>query len=217
MKLLGELSARDYGIVVFSPDLFNEYVKINKWKAKKLITFFNKDKDKFLQIIKDGILVPFYLIPSYEYNIFLKVNKVDKEMPKGYKNIYQYNNFYIEIGKNNKLCIASFAFLENNVDLIRQNITEKSETIPSGPNEIMEQYNFAFGFELDAGKYNFNLIGLEKEDIGERESKNFGYLLEFMKNENAKNDNFNKCDNDKNEFSIIKHLPTIDKYGIRKK
>jgi hypothetical protein len=51
----------------------------------------------------------------------------------------------------------------------------------------------------------FNLIGLEKINKGERQSKNYGYLFEFTKDENAKNDNFNKCDNDKYIFDIIQY------------
>jgi hypothetical protein len=62
MTLIGELEAYGYGIMVFSPDLFNKYIKINKLKAKKYITFFNNNKDKFFQIIKGGILAPFYLL-----------------------------------------------------------------------------------------------------------------------------------------------------------
>jgi hypothetical protein len=39
----------------------------------------------------------------------------------------------------------------------------------------------------------------------ERESKNYGYLFEFIKDENAINDNFNKCDNDKYTFDIMQY------------
>jgi hypothetical protein len=205
MTLIGELEAEDYGIMVFSPDLFGEYIKNNKWRAKKYITFFNNNKDKFFQIIKDGILAPFYLLPMFQYNIFVKINETNDKIPDGYKKVFQYNGFYIEIGKNNKLCIASFAFMENNIELIKQNITEKSELVPTGPEEIMEQYNYAFGVELESGKYYFNLIGLEKINKGERESKNYGYLFEFTKDKDAVNDNFNKCDNDKYIFSIIEY------------
>jgi hypothetical protein len=205
MTLIGELEANGYGIMVFSPDLFSEYIKNNKWRARKYITFFNNNKDKFFQIIKDGILAPFYLLPMFQYNIFVKINETNEKIPDGYKKVFQHNGFYMEIGKNNKLCIASFAFMENNMELIKQNITEKSELVPTGPEEIMEQYNYAFGVELESGKYYFNLIGLEKANMGERQSKNYGYLFEFTKDKNAINDNFNKCDNDKYIFDIIQY------------
>ncbi|MDR1155002.1 MAG: hypothetical protein LBL04_09820 [Bacteroidales bacterium] len=203
--LIGELDADGYGIMLFSPDLFNEYIRINKWRARKYITFFNNNREKFFQIIKDGIPAPFYLLPKFQYNIFVKVNAANDEIPGGYRKMFQYNRFYMEIGKNNKLCIASFAFMENSVELIEQNITEKSESVPTGPEEIMEQYNYAFRVELESGKYYFNLIGLEKINKGERESKNYGYLFEFIKDGNAINDNFNKCDNDQYIFDIMQY------------
>jgi hypothetical protein len=206
MKSIGELSAFEYGIMVFSPGLFNEYIKQNKIKAKKYISYFNKNKEVFYKIIKDGIIAPFYLIPCFKYNIFVKINEEDKNIPDGYKKVFEYNDFYIKIDEGKKLCLASFYFMETGINLIKQNITEQSELVPTGPEEIMEQCNYALGIEIETGIYNFNLIGLEKIDkTKEREAKNYGYLFEFTKNENAINDNFNKCDNEKYEFSIIKY------------
>jgi hypothetical protein len=215
MTLIGELEAYGYGIMIFSPDLFNEYVKINKLKAKKYITFFNNHKNKFFQIIKSGILAPFYLLSMFQYNIFVKINETNDEIPDGYEKIFRYNGFYIEVGNNDRLCIASFAFMENNTELIKQNITEKSEFIPTGPEEIMEQYNYAFGIELESGKYQFNLIGLEKINKEERESKNYGYLFEFIHDKNATNDNFNRCDNDKYIFDIPQYNKTKDEKYLK--
>lgn len=206
MKNIGELSANGYGIMVFSTYLFNEYIKNKKWKAKKYLSFFDKNKEHFYQIIKDGILVPIYRIADFEYEIFVKINENDNKIPDGYKEIYRYNNFYMEIGNNNKLCFASFDILEYNIDLIKNNITEKSDLIPTGPEEIMEKYNSAIGLDIEKGKYNYNLIGLKLINEYERESKNFGYLFEFTKNENAKNDNFDKADDEKYEFDILNYI-----------
>jgi hypothetical protein len=206
MKNIGELSAFEYGIMAFSPGLFNEYIKQNKVKAKKFISFFNKNKEAFYKIIKDGIIAPFYQIPYFKYNIFIKINEEDKNIPDGYKKIFEHNDFYIKIDESNKLCLASFYFMETGIKLIKENITEQSELVPTGPEEIMEQCNYALGIEIETGVYNFNLIGLEKINKNkEDENKNYGYLFEFTKNENAVNDNFNKCDNEKYEFSIIEY------------
>jgi hypothetical protein len=210
MKSIGKLAAFEYGIMVFSPGLFNEYIKQNKIKAKKYISYFNKNKEFFYKIIKDGIIAPFYLIPYFEYNIFVKINEKNNDMPKGYRKVFEYDDFYIEIDESEKLCFASFYFMETGIELIKQNIMEQSELVPTGPKDIIEQRNYVMGVEMETGKYNFNLIGLERINKNEEHDdknnfKNYGYLFEFIKNENAINDNFNKCDNDKYEFSIIKH------------
>jgi hypothetical protein len=206
MVNIGDLSADGYGMMVFSTDLFNEYIKTKKWKAKKYLSFFDKNKEYFYQIIKDGILVPIYRISCFEYEIFIKINEKDNTIPEGYKEIYRYNDFYIEVGNNNKLCFASFDILEYNIDLTKNNITEKSRMTPTGPEEIMEKYNSAIGFDIEKGKYNYNLIGLKRIEEKERQSKNYGYLLEFTRNENAVNDNFNKADDDKYEFDIFNYI-----------
>jgi hypothetical protein len=77
--------------------------------------------------------------------------------------------------------------------------------IPTGPKKIMEKYNTAISLDMEKGKYNYNLIGLKRVNPKERESKNYGYLFEFTKNENAINDNFNRADNEKNIFSITQY------------
>ncbi|MDR1316510.1 MAG: hypothetical protein LBK13_06510 [Spirochaetales bacterium] len=205
MVNIGDLSADGYGMMVFSTDLFNEYVKNKKWRAKKYLSFFDKNKECFYQIIKDGIIVPIYKIPKFEYEIFVKINDRDNNLPEGYKEIYRYNDFYMEAGNSNKLCFANFEVFEYNIDLIKNNITEKSEIIPTGPEEIMEKYNLALGLDIEKGKYNYNLIGLKRIHEKERQSKNYGYLFEFTKNENAVNDNFNKADDEKYIFSILEY------------
>ena len=185
--------------------MFNEYIKRNKIKTKKFISFFSKNKETFYKIIKEGIIAPFYQIPYFKYNIFVKINEENRNIPDEYKKIFEYNDFYIKTDENKKLCLASFYFMETGIKLLKQNITEQSELVPTGPEEIMEKCNYALGMEIETGIYNFNLIGLEKIKNKEDEYKNYGYLFEFTKNENAINDNFNKCDNEKYEFSIIKH------------
>ena len=54
--------------------------------------------------------------------------------------------------------------------------------------------------------YNFDLIGLERKIKLERESKNYAYAFVFRKNENAKNENFQRADNHKYQFDIESYL-----------
>lgn len=204
---IGELTAYGYGLVIFSTDLFNEYIKSKKWRAKKYVSFFDKHKEYFHQIIKDGIIFPIYSIARFEYEIFVKIDEPDKNLPDGYKEIYRYNNFYMEVGSNNKLCFAGIDYLEQNIDMIKNNIVEKSSVIPTGPEFIMETYYKSIGLDIEQGKYNFNLIGLKKIKETQRESKNFGYLFEFYRRENPSNNNFIKGDNEKDIYKYdIMHM-----------
>jgi len=212
---IGELSANGYGLVIFATDLFNEYIKNKKWRAKKFLSFFDKNKEYFHQIIKDGIILPLYRISSFKYEIFIKIDENDNDMPDGYKEVFRYNDFYIEVGTNNKLCFASLEYLEYNIDMVKNNIVEKSSVIPTGPESIMETYYQALGLDIEQGKYNFNLIGLKKTKATERESKNYGFLFEFYRKENAINDNFIKGDNEKNiyKYDII-HMELMKIFSV---
>ena len=197
---IGTLSADEYGIMIFSTEKFNEYIKSKKWNAKKYLSWFDKNKDCFYQIIKDGIIVPIYRISSFKYKIFVKINENNKKIPDGYNEKYRFSDFFIEVGNNNKLCIASFGFFEGNIDLIKKDITEKSYTTLDGI-----KINSALNLDIEKGIYNYNLVGLELKEKVELGNENYGFLFEFYKNENALNDNYNKADNDKYTFSIDKY------------
>lgn len=203
MKNIGDLSADGYGIMIFSTDVFNEYLKSKKCRAKKFLSYFDKNKEFFFQTIKDGKILPIYQLASFEYNLFVSVNEPKIEIPEEYIKVYEYRGFYVEIGEENKLCFSSFDFMEYQAGLIKKNITDKSDMIPSGVEGIPEKYNSAIGFDIKQGKYSLDIIGLKRKILLERESKNFGYLFRLTPNESLVNDNFVKADNDNCTFDII--------------
>ncbi|MEL0650028.1 hypothetical protein V6246_01255 [Algibacter sp. TI.3.09] len=205
MTNIGDLSADGYGIMIFSPDVFCDYLKLKKCRAKKYISYFDKNKEFFHQTIKDGKILPIYQLASFEYELFVSVNESEMNIPKDYLKVYEYNGFYIEVGKENKLCFSSFDFMEYESSLIKQNITEKSDLTPSGPEGILEKYNTSLGLEIEEGIYSLDIIGLKRKNELERESKNFGYLMRLTLDENIENDNFLKADNDNCTFDILQY------------
>ena len=206
MTNIGEFSADGYGMSIISTELFTKYLKDKKCRAKKLLTYFDKNKELFFDIIKDGKFLPFYKISSFEYSIFVSVDKPEFEIPTDYNEIFRYKDFYLEVGELGRVCLASFDYVEYRFENIKQNITDRENIIPSGPEEILEKYYPAKGFNIEQGIYEFDLIGLERKVKLERESKNFAYAFVFRKNEKAKNDNFEKADNDKHKFDIISQI-----------
>ena len=216
MKNIGELSADGYGMAVFATDVFNSYMKEKKCRAKKYLSYFDKNKEFFYQTIKDGIFLPIYRLCSFQYEIFVSVNEGDiLHIPEGYRQVFRYNGFYAETGKQNKLCFASFSFVEYSGELIKQNIADKSNQIPTGPEEILENYNSAIGFDLPEGKYRFDLVGLKRINPLQRESKNYAYLFIFHQDNNAVNDNFNKGDDEVFIFDIYEQNKLINQEGSK--
>lgn len=199
---IGEFSTDGYGMAILSTDLFTDYLKQKKANPKKLLSYFDKHKDLFFSSIKDGRFLPFYRISSIEYALFVSVNEKNPVLPEGYNEVFRYPGFYLEVGDLNRICFASFDYLEYHLENIKQHITDKEDQIPSGPESILEKYYQARGFSLQRGIYEFDLVGLERREKLDRESKNYGYAFIFRENSNAENNNFEKADNDKYKFEI---------------
>lgn len=201
MKNIGALQAGGYGIMVFSPDKLNRFLKDRKCRAKKYISYFDKNKEVFYDLVKAGILLPFYRICRFEYEIFVAVDEPEADLPQGYDVVYHYSDFYITTGIG-KLCFSCFDYLEYHKDMIDEGRADFGEEIPTGPEEVMEWYHHAIGLDMDEGIYQFNLYGLKRKEMQDRESKNYAFLFVFRKTGQPVNDNFNKCDNDRFDFDI---------------
>lgn len=202
MKKIGELSGFGYGMSVLSTELFTQYLKDKNCKARKLLTYFGRNEELFYESISDGKFLPISIISSFEYSIFIAIDEQNIVLPEDYKPVFSYNDFYLEVGKCNKICLASFDYLEYSLKNIKLNITDKEVTIPTGPDSILEKYNLAKSFEIEEGIYEFDLIGLERKTKLKRQSKNYAYAFIFRKNEFATNNNIEKADNSKYKFDL---------------
>ena len=114
------------------------------------------------------------------FHIFASINE-EAVIPERFKEVCRFEKFYLEVGDLNKICFSCFDDLDYDFENIKKNITEHTEYIKTGPKEIMEPYNYRLGFDIPKGKYEFDLIGLEKIEKTERESKNYGYAFVFKK------------------------------------
>ncbi|MDO5105262.1 hypothetical protein [Capnocytophaga sp.] len=173
-----------------------------------MISYFDKKKEVFFDFIKNGKIVPFYQISRFEYSIFIAINDENPTLPTGWREVYRYEDFFMQVGDLQKVCLASFSYLEYHLAGIKKNITDRFSVIPTGAEGVLEEYHSARGFDLPKGNYYFDLIGLEKIEKGKRESKNYGFAFVFRSEENAVNHNFTKCNNADNQykFDIVSHL-----------
>lgn len=210
MENIGEFSADGYGMAIISTDLFTQYLREKKCRGKKLLSYFDRHKDLFLNSIKDGKFLPFYQISVFEYTIFTSVDEKNVEWPQEYDEVFRYNNFFLEVGEIERICFASFDYLEYRLENIKQNITDKEDKVPTGADGHIESYFPARGFDLPKGIYEFDLVGLKRKEKLERESKNYAYALIFRSNEDAVNHNFEKADNDIHCFNIANYKESLD-------
>lgn len=207
MIQLNEIRPYGYGVFLYSPDMLTDFLKAEKCHAKKLISYFDKNKNMFFKSIVNGVALPFYRLSIYYYPIFVFINEDCKAIPQGWKQVYRYDDFFIQVGNSNKLCFASFDYLEYHKDLIDKQQTEYSKEIPSGPDEILTTSHYAVDFEIPKGNYSFDLIAYKRSILlDERKLENYGrnyaFGIVFKSTDKKENSNIDKCDDEKHIFDI---------------
>ena len=111
IKELNSIYAFGYGLFIYSPGTFNEWMQEKKCQAKKMLSYFDMHKDMFLEMITKGIALPIYQIPTYQYSIYITTEK-DVNIPEDWEQVYLYKDWFITIGTDDKLCFSSFEFFE---------------------------------------------------------------------------------------------------------
>lgn len=71
IKELNSIYSFGYGLFIYSPSTFNEWMQEKKCRAKKMLSYLDKHKDMFFEMIAKGIALPIYQIPTYQYPIFI--------------------------------------------------------------------------------------------------------------------------------------------------
>lgn len=178
-----------------------------KCHAKKLLTYFDKNKNVFFESIKSGVALPFYRISAYQYPIFVSINEDRETIPQGWEQVYRYDDFFIQVGNRNKLCFAAFDYFEYHKDLIDKHQTAYSKEIPSGPEAILETCHYAVDFDIPKGDYSFDLIAYKRsvpldESKLENYGRNYAFGFVFKSTDKKENTNLDKCDDEKYIFYI---------------
>ena len=206
MIQLEELHPAGYGMFVYSPDVFVNFLKAEKCRARKLLTYFDKHRAVFFRAISSGVAMPFYRLSTLRYPIFVSMDG-DTDTPKGWEQVYRRDGFFIEVGASGRLCFAAFDYLEYHKDLIDKQQTEFFAIYPSGPDEVMLRYNHAVGFDIPTGLYTFDLFAYRRavpldESTPENYGRNYAFGFAFRHTDTDENDNLTKGDNEKTIFDI---------------
>nr|WP_230978118.1 hypothetical protein [Treponema vincentii] len=128
MQYIGELTTYGYGMAIIPIDLLTEYLASKKCRAKKLLSYLQKNFELFLELVEKGKLVPFYRINSFEYHIFASINE-ETVIPKGFKEICKFEKFYLEVGDLNKICFSCFDDLDYDFENIKKKILQITRNI----------------------------------------------------------------------------------------
>lgn len=211
MVQLNEVNAFGYGFFLYSPDVLTEFLKAEKCRARKLCTYFDKNKDVFYKAIESGVILPVYKICAFKYAIFVSINEGNIPAPDGWEEVFKYDDFFIRVGNSNKLCWASFDYHEDHMEPIEKRPTASCKIRQHGfPGVMLPSYD-AVDADIPQGNYKFDLIGYKRikpldESIQKNANKNYAYGYHFRSTESTQNENFYKADNEKSEFDIHHYL-----------
>lgn len=192
-----KIDADGYGIYLYSPDVLVNFLKHEKVRSKKLLSYFNLNRGTFLRSIKQGVALPFYKISSISYTLFIAI---DEAIPvfNEWEEVYSYSDYFIEVGDSNKLCWCSFAFFESNKNVVNQRPTSNSYQTLSG----RTLYN-ATDVDIATGLYNFTIVAYKRGSNGSNQTNtDYAFGFYFTTVNTKENNNIVKCDNDKVIFGI---------------
>ena len=91
------IETSEYGICIYSMDVLQNFIKREKIRTKKLLSLFNKDKKKYIQLQKEGVWIPVMPIDSVEYCIKIKNN--NEEFSGEWEEKFDYEGFNLDVRK----------------------------------------------------------------------------------------------------------------------
>jgi len=187
----------EYGLCVFSLEMMKGFLKKEKIRSKKLLALFQKDKKKYIGLIKEGIWVPFPGIDSTRYDI--RIKNLGENFDDEWEEVLEYGGFNIET-KGGVWVSSIGSFLEFDENCFQ-----------GEGREYRDKYNFLsydsakerwyktydgnvlytdFWYDIPDGKYLLNVKGYAKKTFDEGLVANCGFQYEFIKV-----DQFTDCKN----------------------
>lgn len=165
------LDVSSYGICLFSLEVLQEFLKKEKVRSKKLLVNFQKNRDRYLALQKEGVWIPFVQIDSVKYVI--KLDGYDSPFNDEWEQKMGYDGFNIKI--KDSLWITSigrfYTFDSNEysgIDISYQTLDNK--TLYAG-----------FKYDIPSGKYLLFIKGYARKQLLEYPNPNYGFLFSLTK------------------------------------
>lgn len=172
-----KLTVSDYGICLYSVSQLKLFLKKKgKARTKKLLPLFQKDKNFYLDSLRDQAWLPIVRIDSEKYLIKIKnsFDFFDDEWEK----VFSYDCFSISIGEDNAVWIATLGELWNFSE--KKYIDCENDTISYQTLDGI-MLNSAFRYELNKGNYLVKIEGYKRIVSKPYPEANAGFLFTFKK------------------------------------
>lgn len=178
----------NYGFCVFSIDTMTEFLKAKKIRSKKVLNLFQKNKDLFLESVKDGIWMPIPSINSGKYVI--KAEGYDDSFGDEWTEVLSYDGFNIDV--KNGLWISDIgsllAFDKTEYEGEGREVTSKYGTVDYFSNKEIWNKDLdgnisysGYWYNVPEGKYLLTLTGFARKEIVDNKAANYGFQFKLEK------------------------------------
>lgn len=167
------------GIVVFDPMTLSSFIQEKKIVNTDLISYFNQYEEVGEEAITQGVIIPIYPIPNLDYTIVIK-NEYDSltSVPIDWR-IFKTEPFPLKITSGLVIVSDISAIMDWDEDFF-VNYEENLEN-----RTTLNDY-----VKIANGNYGVSIIGYCDSKKGLE--ADFGYILDFQRNEELPHFNFNK-------------------------
>ncbi len=171
MKMEKIITTFSYGLCVVSLENLQEFLREEKIRTKKLLSFFQKKDKKYLLSQRSGVWMPIPQINAGKY--IIRVKNIDMPFDEEFEEIMEYEGFNIRI--TNGIWIGD-------IELMQPFEVDKYEG-ESISYQTIDGYTRYSGFKYDIpeGKYLISVKGYTRKEIVDCKAVNYGYQFEFKK------------------------------------
>lgn len=173
------LSAYSYGICVFSLDILQDFLKKEKIRTKKFLEYLQKNPNKYLDTIKEGVWIPFVEINSIKY--IIRLEGYDPPFNNEWEQKIDYSGFNINI--KDSLWISdtkSFCPFNREEFMGNNSISYEVDALIRDDLKKLTVYS-AFKYEVVSGKYLLSIKGYKRKQELEFPNPNCGFLFSLVK------------------------------------
>lgn len=161
----------NYGLCVISLENLQEFLKKEKIRSKKLLSFFQKKDKKFLSSQQSGVWMPIPQINAGKY--IIKVKDIDEEFGEEFEEILKYEGFNI---------ISTNGIWIGDIELMQSFESDKyaGDSISYQTIDGYTRYS-GFKYDIPEGKYLITVKGYARKEIEDYNAVNFGFQFEFKR------------------------------------
>lgn len=165
------LEVSGYGFHMYSMDSLLQYRKKTKIRTKKMLDLFQKDNEKYLDILNNKVWLAFPDINSISYSI--KFAHLNEDFNDEWEKKFTSNGYQIKIGADNSFWIETIDTFDSWDKSEHENVLKISYITFDG-----EELTNAYKISIDEGFYFVEISGFKKHNNDE-----FGYLITLKKSD----------------------------------